>query len=173
MWQITSLEEKSWWKAILSVEQAILITTSLLAAGIVTVGVIMRYILHVNFFGQEEILTVVAMWLYWVGGIYGSYTNTHISADLADSFIKNWKIRKTINIFVLLISIGVVGCFVFWGYSYTAWVIDLGGLSTGLKIPLIFSKVTMFLGFVFMGLYSVYHLIRVAQTKESDYQKED
>lgn len=172
MWQVTSLEEKKWWKAILSVEQAILISTSLLAAGIVTIGVIMRYILHLNFFGQEEILSVVAMWLYWVGGIYGSYTNTHISADLTDSFIKSWKIRRIVNIFVLLVSIGVISAFVIWGFSYTTWIIDLHGVSTGLKIPLILSKGTMFLGFVFMGLYSVYHLIRVAQTKESDYQKE-
>lgn len=157
----------------MSVEHAVLITASLLAAGIVTAGVIMRYVLHLNFFGQEEILTVVAMWLYWVGGIYGSYTNTHIRADLADTFIKSWKAKKILNIIVMLISIGVIGVFTYWGYSYTVWIANLDGLSAGLKIPLIISKVTMFIGFVFMGIYSVYHLIRVAQTKESDYQKED
>lgn len=157
----------------MSVEHGILVTTSFLAAFIVTIGVIMRYFLHLNFFGQEEILTVVAMWLYWVGGIYGSYTNTHIGADLTDVFIKAWKARKIINIVVMLISIGVIGVFTYWAYVYTVWIINLGGCSTGLKIPLIISKITMFIGFLFMGLYTVYHLIRVVQTKESDYQKEE
>lgn len=157
----------------MSVEHAILIIMSVLTALIVTIGVIMRYVLHLNFVGQEEILTVVALWLYWVGGINGSLTNTHISADLTETFIKSWKGRKIINILVLLISIGVISVFVYWGYDYTAWSMKLGGLSTGLKIPLIISKIIMFIGFVFMGLCSVYHLIRVIQTKESDYQKED
>ena len=51
----------------LSLENAILIITSILVATIVTIGVIMRYILHINFIGEEEILAVLAMWLYWVG----------------------------------------------------------------------------------------------------------
>lgn len=173
MRQITSLEQRKWWKAIVSVEHAVLITMSVLTALIVTVGVIMRYVLHLNFVGQEEILTVVAMWLYWVGGINGSLTNTHIGADLTDTFIKSWRSRKLINIFVQIISIGVISVFVYWGYGYIAWSMKLGGLSTGLKIPLIVSKITLFIGFVFMGLCSVYHLIRVIQTRESDYQKED
>ncbi len=169
---ITVLEEKKWWKALLSIQGAILVTTSLLAAGIVTIGVVMRYILKVNFFGQEEILSVVSMWLYWVGGIYGSYTHTHISADLADTYIHSWKIRKILRIVVLVISLAVTAIFAFWGYQYTAWIWNLGGRSAGLKIPLILSKGTMFVGLLFMGLYSIYHLIRVIQSTEEDYVRE-
>ena len=48
-------------RALLKVESAVMIITSILAAGIVFVGVVMRYILQMNFFGQEEVLCVVAM----------------------------------------------------------------------------------------------------------------
>jgi TRAP-type C4-dicarboxylate transport system permease small subunit len=173
MWQITSLEQKRWWKALLSLENAILIITSILVATIVTIGVIMRYILHINFIGEEEILAVLAMWLYWVGGIVGSYTNTHITADLLDTFVTDHRKRKVINAIALLISIAVICVFVVWGYKYTIWSYKLGGKSTGLKIPLIISKVTMFIGFVLMGFYSIYHFIRVLQRKETDNQKGD
>jgi TRAP-type C4-dicarboxylate transport system permease small subunit len=173
MWQITSLEKKSWWKALAATENAILIITSILAASVVTIGVIMRYILHINFVGQEEILTVVAMWLYWVGGIVGSRTNTHISADLTDIFIKDWKKRKVINIISLVISFLVICVFTVWGWQYTAFSMKLSGVSTGLKIPLIISKITLFIGFVLMGLYTLYHIIRVIQGTEADFRKED
>ena len=69
-------------RALLNVQSVVMVITTILAAGIVFVGVFMRYVLKSNFFGQEEILCVIAMWLYWVGGIYGSYEDSHIRGDM-------------------------------------------------------------------------------------------
>ena len=52
-------------RALLNVQSVVMVITTILAAGIVFVGVFMRYVLKSNFFGQEEILCVIAMWLYW------------------------------------------------------------------------------------------------------------
>ena len=78
---MAKIENSIVFRALLKVEVAVLIITSVLAAAFVFAGVFLRYVLKSNFFGQEEILTVVAMWLYWMGGIYGTYENSHRPED--------------------------------------------------------------------------------------------
>jgi len=147
-------------KYLLSIEKFILVTTSLLAAGIVAVGVFTRYILGIDFFGQEEIITVIAMWLYWIGGIYGSYEDSHIQADLLSSYVKNKKFLKIQRILVLLITIIVLAVFSYWSFDYIKWSIGSNAKSVGLKIPLIISQIPLCVGFTMMLGYTVYHFIR-------------
>ena len=66
------IEEMGFWKFIVAIEEYILVITSFVAACIVAIGVFTRYVLGIDFFGQEEIITLIAMWLYWIGGVYGS-----------------------------------------------------------------------------------------------------
>ena len=165
---ITSLEDKKWWKAILSFQKLILIITSLVIAVVVSIGVIMRYVFEVNFFGQEELLTLFALWLYWVGGIYGSYEQSQIGADIVISLTKSWKAKKAIQIIIFVISMIVCGFFIAWGIDYTAWSLENNAVSPGLKIPLITSKITMLVGFVFIFLYTLYNLL-LTLTRGKDY----
>ncbi|WP_317854550.1 TRAP transporter small permease [Chakrabartyella piscis] len=88
------IEETKGWKLLLMGERSILVITSGLATFLVAVGVFMRYVLTKDFFGQEEVVTVVAMWLYWIGGVYGSYEDSHIKADICTDLIKNPKKLK-------------------------------------------------------------------------------
>lgn len=159
------VEETGFWNALLHVERFILVTTSVLAAGLVAVGVFTRYVLGIDFFGQEEVITVVAMWLYWVGGIYGSYEDSHIKADILTTFIPNPKAVKAINITIMVISIAVTVVFMVWSFDYLAWSLESGGKTAGLKIPLILSQLPLAVGFAMMLFYSVYHLVRIIRPR--------
>lgn len=171
---VRSLETKGWWKAILSVQKWLLIITSLVIAIIVTIGVIMRYVFDANFFGQEELLTLFAMWLYWIGGIYGCYEQSQIGADIVISSVKNWHAKKIIQLIIHIISIIVCIVFIYWGIDYLAFSLKNFAVSPGLKIPLITTKITMMTGFVFILFYTVYHTILTIGSKKEDYEdKED
>lgn len=165
------IEETGIWRGLLHVERFILVTTSVLAAGLVAVGVFTRYVLGIDFFGQEEIITVVAMWLYWVGGIYGSYEDSHIKADILATFIPNPKIVKYINVVIMVVSIAVTIVFLSWSFDYVAWSLQSGGKTAGLKIPLILSQIPLTIGFAMMLFYSVYHLVRILRPR-ADKQKQ-
>lgn len=160
------IEETGFWKGLLHVERFILVTTSVLAFGLVGVGVFTRYVLGIDFFGQEEVITVVAMWLYWIGGVYGSYEDSHIKADILTTFIPNPRIVRMIQAMVMVISIAVTAVFLKWSMDYVAWSLETGGKTVGLKIPLILSQLPLTIGFAMMLFYSVYHLIRILKTRE-------
>jgi len=158
---IDKLSNSKIFKGLLNVQSVIMVITTILAAGIVFLGVILRYIFKSNFFGQEEVLCVVAMWLYWVGGIYGSYENSHIKGDMLSSMFKSAKAKKIIELITLGISIIVTVVFIAWGCEYMAFNLKFMAVSTGLKIPLWYSQIPLLIGFIFMGLYTVFNFVRV------------
>lgn len=153
-------------RALLKVENAVMVITTILAAGIVFAGVIMRYIFKMNFFGQEEILCVVAMWLYWVGGIYGSYENSHIKGDMLSSFFKTAKSKKIIELIIQAINAVVIAVFCVWGVEYMSFNLKFGAVSTGLKIPMSFSQMPLLVGFIMMEVYTVFNFFRVLLDKD-------
>lgn len=155
-----TLEDTGLWKGLTLIQKVILITTNLSAACIVAVGVFMRYVLHKDFFGQEEIVTVVAMWLYWIGGVYGSYEDSHIQADVVNSMLKNEKIKKVLRFVVLIISVIVLAVWFRWSIDYVIWAYNSHAQSAGLKIPLILSQSALCVGFGGMLFYTIYHLYR-------------
>ena len=152
-------------RALLNVQSMIMVITSILAAGFVFAGVFLRYVLKGNFFGQEEILCVVAMWLYWVGGIYGTYEGSHIKGDMLSSAFKSPKIKKIIELVNLGISFVVILVFCKWGFEYMAFNLKFKAVTTGLKIPMYYSQFPLLFGFIMMELYTVFNFFRVLLDK--------
>lgn len=162
------IEEMGFWKVLISIEEYILVITSFVAACIVAIGVFTRYVLGIDFFGQEEIITLIAMWLYWIGGVYGSYEGSHIKGDILNTYIKNEKILKGINAFVYIVSIAISAVFTVWSYGYLMRNIAQWPVSTGLKIPLVICQVPLLIGFAMMTLYELYHLVKLLSSKHDD-----
>ncbi len=162
------IEEMGFWKVIISIEEYILVITSFTAACLIAIGVFTRYVLGVDFFGQEEIITLIAMWLYWIGGVYGSYEGSHIKGDILNTYVKNEKIKKALNTFVYVVSIAIAGTFTVWSYGYLMRNIAQWPVSIGLKIPLVICQIPLLIGFAMMTLYELYHLIKLLSSKESD-----
>ncbi len=161
-----TLEDTRFWRGFDSVQKVILIVTNLSAALIVACGVFMRYVLHTDFFGQEEVITVVAMWLYFVGGIRGSFEESHIQADIIKTMLHNEKIKKVISISAQVLTVVVLAFLAKWSADYGLWSIKQGATSMGLKIPLIFSQSALAIGFIIMFLLELHRLYRLLFTKK-------
>ena len=160
-------------RGMVNVEIIIMVITSILAGGIVFIGVVLRYVFKDNFFGQEEILCIVAMWLYWIGGVYGTYENTHIKGDLLSSMFRSPKAKKIIEVIILLISFITILVFIIWGWEYMQFNFKFKAVSTGLKLPLWWSQIPLLIGFILMELYTVYHFFRVLLDKDFGKPKEE
>ncbi|MBP3319688.1 MAG: TRAP transporter small permease subunit [Ruminiclostridium sp.] len=160
------LENNIVFRGLLNVQNVILIITTILAGGVVFAGVVLRYVMQSNFFGQEEIIAVIAMWMYWVGGIYGSYENSHIKGDMLSSFFKSAKAKKIIELIIQVVSFVVILVFCMWGVEYMSFNLKFSAVSTGLKIPMAWSQWPLLLGFIFMELYTVFNFFRVLLDKD-------
>jgi TRAP-type C4-dicarboxylate transport system permease small subunit len=163
-----SIEKTFAWKAVIRLNQAILVMASIAIVVIIVAGVYVRYVLKSDIFGIEEILVIVAMWLYWMAGVYASYENTHLRADIIEHLIKSNKKRKIYSIVVQVITIASIALFTKWGLDYAAWNIQLGATTPGIGLPLLISQIPLTISFCMMLLFSLYHLYRTIFPQKPD-----
>lgn len=170
MKKIKPIEEWGIWKAIVHAEKFILVFASAAAALVVFAGVIMRYVLKTDLFGIEEIITIIVMWLYFIGGAYGSYEDSHIKADMLPALIKNPKALKALSIFIYAVSAVLLTVIAIWGLQYAQWSILTSGQTPGWRFPLIISQIPITIGFVLMWFYAIHHMIRAILKKSNNYE---
>ncbi|WP_240374025.1 TRAP transporter small permease [Bacillus piscicola] len=141
------------WKSLLNIQRTILITCSLFIIIGISLNVVFRYILEKSLFGIEEIIVVFAFWLYFIGGSYGSYERSHITADITNSYITNEKIRLLVKAVVSLITLVICLVFTYWAVEFIVWAIQQGAESPALHIPAYIPQSAIFIGFILMSFY--------------------
>lgn len=138
-----------------------MIFTSLALAVLVTAAVFMRYIFRMDLYGIEEIEILIAMWLYFIGASYGSYTRTQISADIVESLFPDGKAKQVIRRVRVVVAV-----ILYMGLTYLA--VDLldfnftSHIRTAIwKIPAYFTSVGVLLGMILMTLYGIVEMREV------------
>lgn len=122
--------------------------------------VLMRYVFHVNLYGMDEILTIVSMWLYFMGGIYGTYEESHIQGDLLNlAWTKRWH-YKAHKIYIYAVCVFLMALWSYWGVEYFANCVGSARRNTATKLPFWINQIPIPIGMWGMLFYSVYHFIR-------------
>ena len=155
-----SIEKTLLWKSLTWVQRIILMITSFCIMMIVVTNVFFRYVLRIEIFGIEEMIVIIAMWMYWTGGVYATYENSHIKGDMLDMFVKSKKKKQIVNYVAQGLTIVALGFFAWWGLEWTQWNLQIGQRTPGLRWPMIWSQIPVAISFVLMFSYSVYHLVR-------------
>ena len=147
------------WKWLLSIERFVMIFSSIVVVLTIAAGVVCRYFLKINFAGSDEILVIFALWLYFVGGIYGSYEDCHIKADVLSILLSKETARYVMNILVKAISLAVSIWLAVWACQYLNYCLKTGGYTIVYHLPMLCSRGALVVGYVLPVLYNVYHLI--------------
>jgi TRAP-type C4-dicarboxylate transport system permease small subunit len=160
--QITSPIEKTvLWKGLASIMRIILIVCGVCLIILVGMSVFLRYILDTTFVGTDDLIVLFSIWLYWMGGAYGRYEDSHISADLKSVLLKNEKARIIADFVVRLVTTIIAAIFAYWSITeFALWNIQAGTVTTGLRIPLLASNIVLTISFCLMFLYSIFYLLR-------------
>jgi TRAP-type C4-dicarboxylate transport system permease small subunit len=145
------------WRWLLSIERFVMIFCSI--AVLVTIGyvVVSRYILKINFTASDEILTILALWLYFIGGLYGNYEDSHIKADVLAMIVKGDGGKRIADVIVKLISLVVSVLLALWAIKYLDLSIMLGGKTLILKLPMMTSRLALVAGYTLPVIYNVFH----------------
>ena len=146
-------------KFVLWIQEKIMIFTSLVIAAMILMSAIMRYVFHSDFYGMEEIVIILAFWLYFMGSSYAAYEDSHIKADLLSSMAKTKKTKAILsaikNVLSLLISLLVTK----WCLGFIIWNIKMNPKSPVYGIPLLISQIPILISFVLMTIYIFTHLV--------------
>ncbi len=150
---------KKIWNFLLKAESAIMMTANIGVAILVFISVVIRYLLEKNTGGMEELIVIVAIWIYFMGGTYGSYENSHITADFLSIFVHSERGHRIITVVRNCISVLIL-----FGASYCAmelllYSIENPSATSILKIPMIVVYLPVFLGIFLMTFYTIVHCV--------------
>lgn len=147
------------WHFKLFLKRLTLVITCALFSIIVIVQIVVRYFLLVPMHGLEEIAVYAAVWTYFIGGAYGAYERSHISASLMEMMIAGESARNWIKVLANAITVVVAVWTTVWTFKYFQWSLQLEPKSLELQAPLYWVHASMFVG---LGLMAFYFAIELA-----------
>jgi TRAP-type C4-dicarboxylate transport system permease small subunit len=131
-----------------------------LVALTVVLQVVLRYIFKVPLFGLEEFSRLIAVWVYFLGAIFGTKWDAHVQGDVAGRIFSTDRSRSIIKAIAWIISLSVCFLFLYHSATYSIWLYGTGERTTGLWWPRIYSVGSMLFGAFFMTLYSIANVIK-------------
>ncbi len=120
----------------------------------VVLQVLLRYVFKTPLFGLEEFSRLIAVWVYFLGAIFGTKFDSHVQGDVAGRLFKTPRSRAVIKLITWSLSLLLCLLFLHYAGKYSLWLYRTGERTTGLWWPRITSVGSMFFGALFMSLYS-------------------
>lgn len=167
MKRLKPIEETFLWKALDKILSTALVIGNASMIILIVSNVIARKCFNSTIFGADEILAMLILWMYWLGGVYGSFEDSHISADMTDLLIKNEKVRAKYKIAVRFVTVIITGVFCYWGLvDFAPKVLSAKSTTPGLHIPYAIPKMALVVAFVMMFIFSIYWFVRTIHPYE-------
>jgi len=147
------------WNGLLFAQRWLMIVAGCIVTVLVFVEVLLRYVFGSPLFGVEELVCLIAMWLYFIGASYGAYERSHIKAELVHLWFKTKRSHALINSLSSSITLILSIIMIKWSYPYFIWGIKKGETSQALLLPMVLSQSAVFFGAVLMALYFLVELV--------------
>lgn len=147
--------QKKVWNFLVNMQEWIMFLTSLSLAIMVTIAVCLRYIFKLDLYGIEEIEILVAMWLYFIGASYGSYTRSQISADVVEALVPESKIKQYMRCIRSLLAVVLYAGLLYLAVDLLMFNVASNFKTAIWKIPTYFTSAGILLGCSLMTLYGL------------------
>jgi TRAP-type C4-dicarboxylate transport system permease small subunit len=126
---------------------------------LITISALMRYVFSVDFYGAEEIIMLLAFWLYFMGASLATREDSHITADLISSLIKTPRRKTMLKALQHAVSLAISVTVAYWAYNYIAWSLARWPKTPVLKLPVLCLQFPILLFFILSSFYILGHLI--------------
>jgi TRAP-type transport system small permease protein len=121
----------------------------------VVLQVLLRYVFKSPLFGLEEFSRLIAVWVYFLGAVFGTKLDSHVQGDVAERLFKSNRSKAFVKMLTWFLSGLLCILFLYHASKYCLWLYGTGERTTGLWWPRITSVGSMFFGAFFMTLYSI------------------
>lgn len=125
----------------------------------------LRFIPGVKLYGTAELITLAAIWMYFLGMGYVSYRNKHITADvLSWLFPEDSLVAKWLGLLGSFLGILVCLFYGFLAFEFMIMVAQMKQQTTDIGFPRIWLVSSVGVGFVVMGFFSIHHFVKEVTT---------
>ncbi|WP_157968899.1 TRAP transporter small permease [Tropicimonas sp. IMCC34011] len=145
------------WTGLLKVQRLVMLVTIIVTSSAIMIEVVMRYVFQSSIIGIQELAAYTAIWLYFSGAAYGTYTRSHISAELTHLVLKNPRHLAVTKVVTNAISFGLAVYILPWAWRYIEWGYTRGEQSDssflGGTYPIYFFQASILYGLALMAFY--------------------
>ena len=138
----------------------IMFVSSGLVCVLIVIGAFMRYVLKKDFYGSEEIILLIAFWMYFIGSAFATYEGSQISADLLTSSLKTEKKKIMLKIIQEIISFFLFALLTWWTFKFNKFSFEIGQKTQVYKIPMIASLSSILFSFILSTIYTAINIGR-------------
>ncbi len=158
------------WNNLIKIQEVALIILSVCVVSLMSLLVIFRYILKIDLFGIEEIVVIFAFWLYFIGGSFGSYTRSHITADVITMYIKDDRLRDKIKLVTSFVTVVLSFILTYYALDFFIWGINKGARTAVVANTLVIPQSSVFIGYAIMTFYFSVYLINDLKIYQKSYK---
>ncbi|MCD8223284.1 MAG: TRAP transporter small permease [Clostridiales bacterium] len=145
-------------QAIEHVFSVVMSASNIVICAMILIGAFMRYILKKDFYGMEELVLLIAFWMYFMGSAMASREGSQVSADLIASLLKSVKQRSVMAVIRIAITVALFALLGKWALDYVLWDIDMNPKTAVYKLPMLIAHIPIFMSFVLSTLYEIRNL---------------
>lgn len=124
----------------------------------ILIGAFMRYVLAKDFYGMEELVLIIAFWMYFVGSAVATKEDTQVSADLISSLLKSERQKAVLSVIRTVITTLLYILLAKWAWDYLLWSISLRPTTAVYKLPMSIQHAALVVSFFLSTLYEIEHL---------------
>ena len=145
----------------LTLQKGILIVASLFLVIDVFAEVLLRYVFKHPIFGTDELASLVAVWVYFIGAAYATQTRTHIEGSFVSAFVKKQVVVDSVRLVVLIFTLIICVMFAYMSYDWCIWTIENNVQTTSLFFPTIYGEIAMLIGAILMIIYFSIEVVEI------------
>lgn len=146
------------------VMEYLLVITGTAVCVLIAINAICRY-LAINFFGAEEIILLIAFWLYFIGSISAARDDTHINANMLSLFTHNQTVLSVIAVIKTSLSLLVALMASSWSLQYLSFLLSHGAKTNIFKLPVVIAVFPIALSFAMWSIYLIRDLVLVVRNR--------
>jgi TRAP-type C4-dicarboxylate transport system permease small subunit len=155
---IEAIKKSLMWRMLIAIQKWLMIASSIFVVLIMCAVVVLRYVFRSDLYGIEEIVIIAAFWLYFMGSSYGVYEKSHVKADILPQMMSE-KNQAFLSVIINLIVAGLCILFTYWSIDMITHCLKYMPRTTGLRIPIVVSQFSIFVGYFLMSIYSVIYFL--------------
>ena len=147
---------------LLKIQNAILIFSTSVIILLMCAGVVMRYFLHSNFNGLEELILLLGFWIYFFGSSVAFRDDDHMEASILQPLLRTDKERRIYAIVRNAVSLPVIAVAAIWTAKYVQWSFMFWPTTVVYNLPYVVAQVPLLLCFILAFVYTAANLWRAA-----------
>lgn len=137
----------------------ILVLTGSVVCLTIFVNAVMRYVIHVEIFGNEELIMFFAFWLYFIGSAVAAREGSHINANMMTLITHDPKVLSIAAIVKNVFSLGICTLVTYWCGAYVYWSVAMNARSNIYRLPNVIAQFPIFLSFLLWDCYLIRDLV--------------